>query len=62
MIFPYTCEAEAASTIRLQAGKIHLPETKCCEKNMLIMTVIQKDEINALKNKKNPLLNNFCKS
>ena len=31
MIFPYTCEAEAASTIRLQAGKIHLPETKCCE-------------------------------
>ena len=41
MIFPYTCEAEAASTIRLQAGKIHLPETKCCEKNMLIMTVIQ---------------------
>ena len=41
MIFPYTCEAEAASTIRLQAGKIHLPETKCCEKNMLIMTVTQ---------------------
>lgn len=52
MIFPYTCEAEAASTIRLQAGKIHLPETKCCEKNMLIMTVTQNIRIHKIEYEK----------
>ena len=58
MIFPYTCEAEAASTIRLQAGKIHLPETKCCEKKYVNNdsdSEYQKDEINALKNLKKSL-------
>ena len=36
MIFPYTCEAEAASTIRLQAGRIHLPKTKKVEEKKYV--------------------------